>query len=68
MENTDFTIEAEEKNFHFNVNKNGLVSLSDGNELIKATNFGQEAPAENLDEAKDIAKIMLFAMGKITSF
>lgn len=61
MEST-FDITVEEKTFHFSLDKHGSVWLIDkkkGN-----TNFGQEKPATTLDEAKEIAKIMLYALGR----
>jgi len=68
MEETQFTVETEGKNYSFSINSKGLVSLHDGDDIIDAVDFGQEAPVKTMEEAKETAKIMLFALGKITSF
>jgi hypothetical protein len=66
MENRDgklFEIEKEGKTFSFSLDKHGIVWLLDsknGN-----SNYGQERPVTSLEEAKEMAVLMLYAMGRI---
>ena len=59
-----FTIEYKGKNFQFEVDRNdGLVWLIQNDKVESKTNNGQITPARNLEEAKNIAELMLYTMG-----
>ncbi len=57
-----FKIEKDGKTFSFSLDKHGTVWLIDnknGN-----SNYGQDKPVNSLEEAKETAQLMLYAMGR----
>jgi hypothetical protein len=60
MENR-FSIEYKGNNYDCELDKEGLVWIIQKDEM--KSNNGQVRPAKNLDEAKEIAKLMLYSMG-----
>lgn len=62
MEGT-FEINAEGKIFNFLLDKQGTVWLIENEN--ESSNFGQERPVASINEARETAKLMLHAMGKI---
>lgn len=59
-----FNVEYKERIFNFEVDKkDGMIWLIQDDEIKSKTNSGQVIPARNIDEAKKIAKEMLYSMG-----
>ena len=59
-----FTIEYKGRIFNFELDrKDGIIWLIQDDEIKSKTNNGQVIPARNIDEAKETAKQMLYAMG-----
>jgi hypothetical protein len=56
-----FSIEYKGNNFNCEIDKDGLVWIIDKDEM--KSNNGQVRAAKNLDDAKEIAKLMLYSMG-----
>jgi hypothetical protein len=65
MEST-FDINLDGKTFHFSIDKHGLVWLIENEN--ENSNFGQERPVKTIEEAKETAKLMLYASGRIQRF
>ncbi|WP_313115383.1 hypothetical protein [Aequorivita sediminis] len=61
--NTKFSIVYKGSNFDCELDKDGLVWIIQDDELKSKTNNGQVKPARNLNEAKEIAELMLYSMG-----
>ena len=57
-----FSLFIGQSTFDFELDEHGMVWLKDQNG--SGSNLGQTQPARNLDEAKEIARLMLFAMGR----
>jgi hypothetical protein len=64
MDNTEtnFEIEKDGRTFSFSLDKHGMVWLMDAKK--GNSNLGQERPVNSLEEAKETAELMLYAMGK----
>lgn len=59
-----FTIEYKGRIFNFELDrKDGMIWLIHDDKIKSKTNVGQVIPARNIDEAKETAKQMLYAMG-----
>ena len=59
-----FRIKYKDSIFNFELEtKSGTVWLIKENEIPSKTNFGQVKPAQNINEAKEIAELMLQALG-----
>ncbi|MEO6174035.1 MAG: hypothetical protein ABIP27_02685 [Flavobacterium circumlabens] len=59
-----FYIEYKERIFNFELDtKDGMIWLIQDDEIKSKTNNGQVIPARNIQEAKQTAKEMLYAMG-----
>ncbi|WP_369752205.1 hypothetical protein AB3G34_09045 [Flavobacterium sp. WC2409] len=59
-----FDVEYKGRIFNFELDKkDGLIWLIQDDEIKSKTNSGQVIPARNIDEAKETAKVMLYAMG-----
>jgi len=61
--NTKFSIIYKETNFNCELDRDGFVWIIQDDELRSKTNNGQVKPARNLNEAKEIAELMLYSMG-----
>lgn len=57
-----FQLTVDEQTYDFELDEHGTVWLKEKNK--SGTNQGQTKPAKNLDEAKEIARLMLYAMGR----
>jgi len=57
-----FHLTVDEHTFYFELDEHGTIWLKD--QSGSGSNQGQTRPARNLDEAKEIARLMLFAMGR----
>ena len=53
--------------YSFEVDDQGQVWLIEENERLgsEGTNYGQIQPARNIEDAKQIGRLMLYALGKI---
>ena len=60
---TKFSIVYKGSNFDCELDKNGLVWIVQDDELESKTNNGQVKPAMDLNEAKEIAELMLHSIG-----
>jgi hypothetical protein len=68
MKEQEFTLELENKIFQVEIDKDGLVWIIENNEKLQTpegTNVGQRKSVTNLEEAKELGKIMLYASGRI---
>ena len=61
--NTQFSIIYKDNNFDCELDRDGLVWINQNDLLKSKTNNGQVRPARNLEEAKEIAELMLYSMG-----
>ncbi len=61
--NKKFSITYKESQFDCELDKDGLVWIIQNDDIKSKTNNGQVKPARNLDEAKEIAELMLYSMG-----
>ena len=59
---TNFEIEKDGITFNFSLDKHGIVWFMDAKK--GNSNHGQERPVKSLEEAKETADLMLYAMGK----
>lgn len=59
-----FQIIYKNRAFNFELDKDGFVWLMvEKNGIVSGSNQGQVNPARNINEAREIAEIMLYAMG-----
>lgn len=60
----EFTIEYKGQIFKFELDKkDGMIWLIQNDKFKSKTNIGQVIQAKNIEEAKETAKQMLYAMG-----
>lgn len=68
MKEQKFTLNLEGKNFDFEIDRDGYVWIVEKNEkfqMPEKTNIGQLRPVYNLEEAKEVGKVMLYISRRI---
>ncbi|RAV27544.1 hypothetical protein [Sinomicrobium soli] len=61
--NEIFSIMYKGKSYYCELDEDGFVWISLEDDINSKTNNGQVKPARNLQEAKEIAELMLYSMG-----
>jgi hypothetical protein len=68
MKEQKFTLNLEGKNFDFEIDSDGYVWIVEKNEkfqMPEKTNIGQLRPVYNIEEAKEVGKVMLYISRRI---